>query len=89
MPAPKWLWLLKDLIPNMYEHRVRYYGYYSDRLRGARRFAQKNDQIQESIRTVESPVDTRPKAYWHQLILKVEVISVESCTQIRQVHCSG
>ena len=37
MPALKWLRLLMNHIPDKYEHRVRYYGYDSNRSRGVRR----------------------------------------------------
>lgn len=37
MPALKWLRMLMNHIPDKYEHLVRYYGYYSNRLRGTRR----------------------------------------------------
>ncbi len=37
MPASKWLRLLMNHIPDKYEHLVRYYGYYSNRSRGARK----------------------------------------------------
>jgi hypothetical protein len=39
MPGLKWLRLLMNHIPDKYEHLVRYYGYYSNRSRGARRLA--------------------------------------------------
>jgi hypothetical protein len=35
MLALKWLRLLMNHIPDQYEHLVRYYGYYSNRSRGA------------------------------------------------------
>ena len=41
MPALKWLRLLLNHIPDKYEHLVRYYGYYSNRSRGARRLAER------------------------------------------------
>jgi len=36
MPALKWLRMLMNHIPDKYEHLFRYYGYYSNRSRGAR-----------------------------------------------------
>jgi hypothetical protein len=38
MPALTWLRLLMNHIPDKYEHLVRYYGYYSNRSRGAIEF---------------------------------------------------
>ena len=40
MPAPKSLRLLMYHIPDTHEHLVRYYGYYSNRSRGASRLAE-------------------------------------------------
>ncbi len=37
MPALKWLRLLLNHTPDKYELLVRYYGYYSNRARGARK----------------------------------------------------
>jgi len=43
MPAIKWLRLLMNHIPDKYEHLIRYYGYYSNRARGARRRNENGD----------------------------------------------
>jgi hypothetical protein len=63
MPALKWLRLLTNHIPDKYEHLVRYYGYYSNRSRGARRLAADDDPSAITI-VDDSPVDTRRKASW-------------------------
>jgi cbb3-type cytochrome oxidase maturation protein len=45
IPALKWLRLLMNHIPDKYEHLVRYYGYYSNRPRGARKLTEQDDDI--------------------------------------------
>jgi hypothetical protein len=70
MPALKWLRLLMNHIPDKYEHLVRYYGYYSNRSRGARRLIENGDEP-ESIRIDEQPTNTRRKANWARLTQKV------------------
>jgi hypothetical protein len=49
MPALKWLRLLLNHVPDKYEHLVRYYGYYSNRDRGARRPAAQAHDTSASI----------------------------------------
>ncbi len=49
MPAIKWLRLLMNHIPDRHEHLVRYYGYYSNRARGARRLIENGDGAAESV----------------------------------------
>ena len=64
MPAIKWLRLLMNHIPDKYEHLVRYYGYYSNRSRGARRLIENGDDTAGSIRIDDTPANTRCKASW-------------------------
>ena len=67
MPAIKWLRLLMNHIPDKYEHLVRYYGYYSNRSRGARRLIENGDDTAGSIRIDDTPANTRRKASWARL----------------------
>jgi hypothetical protein len=53
-----------------HEHLVRYYGYYSNRSRGARRLIEDGDNTAGSIRIDEPPANTRRKANWARLIQK-------------------
>jgi hypothetical protein len=71
MPAIKWLRLLMNHIPDRYEHLARYYGYYSNRSRGARRLIENGDDTAGSIHIDEPPAITRRKAAWARLIQKV------------------
>jgi len=64
MLALKWLRLLMNHIPDKYEHLVRYYGYYSNRSRGARRRAEHDDKTPTSMLIDDSPADDRRKANW-------------------------
>ena len=58
-------------IPDRYEHLVRYYGYYPNRSRGARRLIENGDDTAGSIHIDEPPANTRRKAAWARLIQKV------------------
>jgi len=71
MPALQWLRLIMNHIPDKYEHLVHYYGYYSNRCRGARQKAKQEDDIPLSIISNKPPVDARRKANWARLIQKV------------------
>jgi len=71
MPALKWLRLLLNHIPDKYEHLVRYYGYYSNRSRGARRRAEPQTEEHTQITVDSRPPDWRCKANWARLIQKV------------------
>ncbi len=79
MPALKWLRLLMNHIPNKYEHLVRYYGYYSNRSRGARRRAEHDDKTPTSMLIDNSPADKRRKANWARLIQKVYEVDPLEC----------
>ena len=81
MPALKWLRLLMNHIPDKYEHLVHYYGYYSNRSRGARRLAEQDDDRSTTIIIDESPADTRHKANWARLIQKVYEVDPLKCTR--------
>ena len=48
-------------IPDKYEHLVRYYGYYSNRSRGARRLIENSDDTAGSIHIDEAPANIRRK----------------------------
>ena len=84
MPALKWLRLLMNHIPDKYEHLVRYYGYYSNRSRGARRTAEQNNDTPASVVIDESPANARRKANWARLIQKVYEVDPLKCT-----HCGA
>ena len=71
MPALQWLRLLLNHVPDKYEHLVRYYGYYSNRSRGARRLTEQAHDTPASIVIDEPTVDARRKANWARLIQKV------------------
>ena len=71
MPAIKWLRLLMNHIPDRYDHLVRYYGYYSNRSRGARRLIENADDTAGSIHIDEPPANTCRKAAWARLVQKV------------------
>jgi hypothetical protein len=58
MSALKWLRMPMNHIPDKYEHLVRYYGYYSNRSRGARRLVETGNEPAESIR-FDVPQDSR------------------------------
>jgi hypothetical protein len=79
MPGLKWLRRLMNHIPDKYEHLVRYYGYYSNRSRGARRL--QDADIQVSIRIDDTPVDTRRKANRARLIQKVYEVDPLQCSR--------
>ncbi|MBA3565121.1 MAG: transposase [Gammaproteobacteria bacterium] len=79
MPALKWLRLLLNHVPDKYEHLVRYYGYYSNRSRGARKQAA-NDNDTPALLIIDEPtVDTRRRANWARLIQKVYEIDPLKC----------
>jgi hypothetical protein len=80
MPALKWLRLLMNHIPDKYEHLVRYYGYYSNRSRGARTQAENNNGNPAPHMIDEPAVDARRKANWARLIQKVYEIDPLECS---------
>jgi hypothetical protein len=59
MPAIKWLRRLMNHIPDKHEHLVRYYGYYSNRSRGARRLAKQDDHTPLSVIVDDTPANTQ------------------------------
>jgi hypothetical protein len=71
MPALKWLRLLLNHVPDKYEHLVRYYGYYSNRSRGARRLAEQEHDTSATIVIDEPPLDAHCCASWARLMQKV------------------
>ena len=58
---------------------VHYYGYYSNRCRGARQKAKQEDDIPLSIISNKPPVDARRKANWARLIQKVYEVDPLEC----------
>lgn len=74
MPGAEWLELLLRHVPDRYEHLVRYVGWYSNRARGERAKALRN---QDTPRTSTAPVEpvsefaVRAKAAWARLIRKI------------------
>ena len=79
MPALKWLRLLMNHIPDKYEHLVRYYGYYSNRSRGARKQAEQEKGAPLPTTIDETAVDARRKANWARLIQKVYEVDPLEC----------
>ena len=79
MPAVTWLRLLLNHVPDKYEHLVRYYGYYSNRSRGARRLAKQDQPDIAPVTTDESAVTTRRRANWARLIQKVYEVDPLEC----------
>jgi hypothetical protein len=73
--------MLMNHIPDKYEHLVRYYGYYSNRSRGARRLVENCNDVAESIRIDEPPADNRRKANWARLIQKVYEVDPLKCAR--------
>ncbi|HSE02059.1 MAG TPA: transposase [Burkholderiales bacterium] len=74
MVGAEWLELLLRHVPDRYEHLVRYVGWYSNRARGERAKALRN---QDTPRTSTAPVEpvsefaVRAKAAWARLIGKI------------------
>ncbi len=79
MPAVTWLRLLLNHVPDKYEHLVRYYGYYSNRSRGARRLAEQKHDTSASIVAEEAAVDARRKVNWACLVQKVYAVDPLKC----------
>ncbi len=74
MPGAEWLELLCRHIPDRYEHRVRYVGWYSNRARGERAKARKDQDAPTTCAAPIEPVSgfaTRARAAWARLIRKV------------------
>ncbi len=67
-------------IPDKYEHLVRYYGYYCNRSRGARREAE--NQLEDGAGVVidDAAANSRRKANWARLIQKVYEIDPLECS---------
>jgi hypothetical protein len=68
-------------IPDRYEHLVRYYGYYSNRSRGARRLIDNGDDTAGSIHIDEPPANTRRKAARARLNQKVYEVDPLACVK--------
>ncbi len=79
MPALKWLRLLLNHVPDKYEHLVRYYGYYSNRSRAARKLAEHQHGTPASILIDQPPADAQRKANWARLIQKVYKVDPLEC----------
>jgi len=62
MPALKWLRLLMNHIPDNHEHLVRYYGYYSNRSRDARKQAENDNDMPAPLLIGEPTGDARRNA---------------------------
>ncbi len=75
----KWLRLLLNHIPDKYEHLVRYYGYYSNRSRGARRRAELQCEEQTQTTLDDRPPNRRCKANRVRLIHKVYAVDPLKC----------
>ena len=88
MPGAAWLELLCKHIPDRYEHRVRYVGWYSNRARGER--AKK--VIMQAGAALPAPgaepataFAVRAKAAWARLIRKVYEADPLECPKCRSV----
>ena len=66
-------------IPDKYEHLVRYYDYYSNRSREARKQVEQEQGATLPTSIDESPVDARRKASWARLIQKVYQVDPLEC----------
>ncbi len=66
-------------MPDKYEHLVRYYGYYSNRSRGARKHTEQQGKSLSPIIIDDPPVDARRKANWARLIQKVYEVAPLEC----------
>ena len=66
-------------IPDKYEHLGRYYGYYSNRSRGARKRADNGDDSPESTIIDQPPADAQRKTSWARLIQKVYEVDPLEC----------
>ncbi len=74
-----------NYVPEKYEHRVRYYDYYSNRARGERRKAKQHDA--EPAHADERPIpaideatgDPTKRAHWARLIKKVYEVDPLEC----------
>ena len=71
VPAAKWLTVLLAHIPDKYEHLVRYYGWYSNRARGARNAQTHPGANATTLHLDETPLERQSKANWARLIQKV------------------
>ena len=74
MPGAQWLELLCRHIPDRYEHLVRYVGWYSNRARGERAKALKDQNAPTTCAAPIEPVSefaARAKSAWARLIRKV------------------
>jgi len=90
MPGAEWLELLCKHIPDRYEHRVRYVGWYSNRARGERAKALKAQQPAKTPSAAEAPVSefaTRAKAAWARLIRKMYEADPLECPQCKGRRC--
>jgi hypothetical protein len=86
MPGAEWLELLCRHIPDRYEHLVRYVGWYSNRARGERAKAGKDQDAPSTGAAPTEPVSefvARAKAAWARLIRKVyeaDLLACPKCT---------
>ncbi len=74
MPGAQWLELLLRHVPDRYEHLVRYVGWYSNRARGERAKARKDQDAPTTCAAPIEPVSefaARAKSAWARLIGKV------------------
>lgn len=79
LPAAQWLKLLLAHIPDKYEHRVRYYGRYSNRARGARKAEADSAHTATTLHLDETPLERATRAHWARLIQKVYEVDPLEC----------
>jgi len=87
MPGAEWLELLCRHIPDRYEHLVRYVGWYSNRARGERAKAGKDQDAPSTGAAPTEPVSellARAKAAWARLIRKVYEADPLVCPSVRR-----
>ena len=86
MPGAQWLALLCRHIPDRYEHLVRYVGWYSNRARGERAKALKDQRAPTTCTAPTEPVSkfaARARAAWARLIRKVYEADPLQCPKCR------
>jgi len=89
MPGAKWLEMLLQHVPDRGAHLVRYYGWYSNRARGARKAEVADTEPVASViegvpEQVDPEVSRAARAAWARLIKKVYEADPLICP-----HCGG
>lgn len=77
MPGAQWLEILCRHIPDRFEHLVRYFGWYSNRVRAKR--ARTEDPLPADQAQDRDAVATRARSSWARLIHKVYEVDPLKC----------